>query len=1312
MDRGWSVWQWRFWAAGICGIGGAIAYTTAPTLAQITPDATLGTQNSVVTPHVTIGNQTVDQINGGVTRGANLFHSFQEFNVGIGQRLYFANPAGIENILSRVTGNNPSNILGTLGVNGPANLFLLNPHGITFGPNAKLDIAGSFFATTANSLVFDNGLQFSATNPEAPPLLTINLRPGLQYGSNHPGTISNAGNLAVGQNLTLAAGNLDLQGELHAGRDLTLQALDTVGVQDSVTQPFIASAGGQLLVQGNQKVNIFALNHPDSGLFSGGDMVLRSSSTVQGDAHYSTGGTFRIENLDGTPGILYSPQDPIIRASGDVVLGAYQGASLHIFAGGSVTIPGGVLIGGADPFPLDSIIEEVQLSNGTPLSINGSTKPTLDVRAGTNAIATPGITATPIIPSTLSTIPPQTTSTPTSSNITIGGILINAPNGVVFLTNQYQPNLSLPGGTIQVNGLTAVPGVTGAIITGSSSGNGGSVIIDSRSAIALNEAINASAIGKGGDITLLANGGITTSSIDSSSAGSNSGAINLTSRSGAINTTAGKLTASSLMGNGGDISLIANGDITTADINSLGLLGGTINLTSNGKVALNDSLILSASFTPVPGLRGGDINVNSQALSLTNGARLMSATFGAATGGNLNLNVSDAIELNGTQASSKLKEPELTQISTFLSSNLQLPPGTPPDAVKTILSGPSLLNTLLAINPSFFSQLLLQVPQEGVKALILAPGSPLNNPASSLLAITAGGTGAAGNVTIQAGQVSVRDGTEISSYSFGPGNAGNLAIKASDTVELIGTTPKNIPGGLYTQSYLTGNAGNISIDTGRLLVQGGSLASSTTFGQGKGGDLTVNADSVEVTGTTPDEQYPSALTASTRGMGDAGNLTVNARQVIIRDGAGLLSATSSGGNGGNLTVNASDSVELSGVSAIRGLPGGLSADTTGTGKAGSLRINTRRLSVRDGSTVSASTYGSGDGGSLAVNAAESVNLSGTSAAGIPSGLYAQGFGAGNAGNLQITTGQLRVENGAKVTVATGKTSDDLARFVNGTFGFGAGLQIKFSDAATGNAGTMTINANSLQLDNQGSVIAKTASGSGGNINLQVRDLIEMRRSSVISAEAFGDQITANGGNININTQFLVGVPNENNDIIANANGGPGGNIDIKAQSIFGLKFRNLLNPREVPTSDITASSRFGVQGSVTINTPDVDPSRGLTTLPTVPVDVERLVDRGCQADVAQKQSQFIVTGRGGLPPNPNEPIRDDSVLSDWVTLNPVAGSQPQATAPIPGENSSTQKLVEAQGWVIDSKGDVVLTATAPTVTPHRQWQTPTSCKGS
>ena len=104
--------------------------------AQIQPDRTLGDESSIINSITELRSL----IEGGATRGSNLFHSFSDFNVGEGSQVYFANPEGIANIFSRVTGSNISEILGTLGVEGTANLFFLNPNGIVFGENAFVDV--------------------------------------------------------------------------------------------------------------------------------------------------------------------------------------------------------------------------------------------------------------------------------------------------------------------------------------------------------------------------------------------------------------------------------------------------------------------------------------------------------------------------------------------------------------------------------------------------------------------------------------------------------------------------------------------------------------------------------------------------------------------------------------------------------------------------------------------------------------------------------------------------------------------------------------------------------------------------------------------------------------------------------------------------------------------------------------------------------------------------------------------------------------------------------------------------------------------
>nr|RNJ66160.1 MAG: filamentous hemagglutinin N-terminal domain-containing protein [Leptolyngbya sp. IPPAS B-1204] len=126
--------------------------------AQVVPDNTLGAERSRVRADRIRGRDGIerdsDVIEGGAQRGSNLFHSFQQFDVPEGRGAYFGNPVDVQNIFSRVIGSDRSEILGRLGVLGNANLFFMNPNGILFGPNASLDVGGSFAATTANAIQF------------------------------------------------------------------------------------------------------------------------------------------------------------------------------------------------------------------------------------------------------------------------------------------------------------------------------------------------------------------------------------------------------------------------------------------------------------------------------------------------------------------------------------------------------------------------------------------------------------------------------------------------------------------------------------------------------------------------------------------------------------------------------------------------------------------------------------------------------------------------------------------------------------------------------------------------------------------------------------------------------------------------------------------------------------------------------------------------------------------------------------------------------------------------------------------------------
>lgn len=208
--------------------------------------------------------------------------------------------------------------------------------------------------------------------------------------------------------------------------------------------------------------------------------------------------------------------------------------------------------------------------------------------------------------------------------------------------------------------------------------------------------------------------------------------------------------------------------------------------------------------------------------------------------------------------------------------------------------------------------------------------------------------------------------------------------------------------------------------------------------------------------------------------------------------------------------------------------------------------------------------------------------------------------------------------------------------------------------------------------------------------MQVPDS-SLLRNSRISTTAGNNREGGDGGNITIYSGFIIAVPEENSDISANAFTGRGGRVDVKAQGIFGIEFRD----RPTSLSDITASSQFGVDGVVKINTLDVDPSRGLAELASEPGNPEPL--QGCHAGGGKGTSR-VNTGCGGLPPNPYEPLdsgevwRDVQLPTQLAKTKTSAGVRRASTSP----TATPDRIVEAQGWSINENGDVELVADLPT----------------
>ena len=151
------------------------ALLVAPVQAQVVPDETLGDESSVLLTDITEEGDTLGLIGGGAIRGGNLFHSFTDFNIRDSEQVFFFSPEGIDDIISRITGSNVSNIDGLLGTFGESNaaLTLINPNGVVFSENSRLAVQGSFTATTATAIKFGDSGFFSATEPTTDNLLSI-----------------------------------------------------------------------------------------------------------------------------------------------------------------------------------------------------------------------------------------------------------------------------------------------------------------------------------------------------------------------------------------------------------------------------------------------------------------------------------------------------------------------------------------------------------------------------------------------------------------------------------------------------------------------------------------------------------------------------------------------------------------------------------------------------------------------------------------------------------------------------------------------------------------------------------------------------------------------------------------------------------------------------------------------------------------------------------------------------------------------------------------------------------------------------------
>jgi large exoprotein involved in heme utilization and adhesion len=419
-----------------------------------------------------------------------------------------------------------------------------------------------------------------------------------------------------------------------------------------------------------------------------------------------------------------------------------------------------------------------------------------------------------------------------------------------------------------------------------------------------------------------------------------------------------------------------------------------------------------------------------------------------------------------------------------------------------------------------------------------------------------------------------------------------------------------------------------------------------------GGDIIIQAKTLTVRDNTQ-------LLAGTFGLGDAGNIEIRSQFLTMANGASISSFTLDSGNAGAIFI-AANQIELANANVVA------SVAPDATGRGGNIQIDTQRLLLRNNSVIDTSTFGTGAAGQVLIQSLQpfgQVSVVGGSV--ITSTGQSNG---GQGGTIRLQTGQIFVGSGGRISAST----------------FGVG------DV---NAGTVTLQAQELRLSN-GVIAARSANGQGGNLDLQIRQLLTLERASRISATA-GTATSGggDGGNIRFQDGFIVAFPGElgGNSITANAFAGTGGNIQLTTQGLLGFQANT--------GNQITASSQLGLQGTVIINRPEADPSQGLEALPTTVADVTGLIAPTC-ASASAGGNRFTVTGRGGLPASPQEALTTDALAVGLVPLTPLQSAAP-ATPPRPSLPSSPVPEARvlpppATGWKLNEQGLVSLVAETET----------------
>lgn len=847
--------------------------------------------------------------------------------------------------------------------------------------------------------------------------------------------------------------------------------------------------------------------------------------------------------------------------------------------------------------------------------------------------------------------------------------------------------LQAPGGRVELGGL-AGEGTVGINADGSLSFPNNSEIPVTLANVTINNKAGINVLGDGGgSITINAN--------------------NLDISENSL-LSAGIATSSTTVAN-------TRGDITFNAAKGITISSSRVENNVNPAVQVTDFLL---------SVNNGDINIKTGFLYLTEYAQLSTSTFGKGDAGNVIISATSLVSFDGGAGAF---------------SNVGI--GAVGNAGGIGISAKSLSVTNDAqLGASTFGQ-------GDAGAIMISTSDTVTFDGSNAFSkVGAQGVGNAGKIYIDTGSLFLKNGAQLQTLISSPAqgeqapkgdrNAGIIIIQAKDLVSIEGSptgifstvergasnnSKNTFAGNIFKDFVGTGDiVAAIGISTGSLQLKDGARLSSSSLGTGNAGAVVVVAeDSVTIANNS--RIFSSVTEEAT---GNAGAILIQAKSVSLTSDAQLITSSSAQGDAGIVGVLSTEDISLKNSSISSALLEGA------TGYAGGIILSAgKSIFLTDGSTLKAYTNGTGDAGLVILRAKNAISLDNSDIFNT-----VEEKGTGNGGKIGIVGRSLSLTNGSQIQtlIRSQEPVSDGQRFAGNIVvqvskdvsfsGFSLGKdsqgnQVYFpssvrsnvAEGAMGNAGDISISARSLWLSNKGAITAATQAGEGGSISLNTANLLVMRNGQITTTA----NESGGGGNIIINTDGLVAI--KNSDITANAGSGSGGVINIDALSgslgiqpltreeLVAQLGRDLTTAeipfatQAIPSNDVTAiSANPLLQGTVTFNTAvfQVVPLGQQFALPP-------LVPQTCRSKIADG-SEFIITGRGGLPINPIEAIADEAIWIDLrVTTEPSTKSAGRTEAQSKVSPSSTpSEIIEAQGWKINSQGEVVLVADTTTATPQ------------